>query len=104
MIDEGEGNQQKEKENSPAPETSSSEVYDDQETTTGETVSGSEQDDEDLEAEDEDEEDIEAEENIINGNEDGETSAELRNLLKDPKALLHKASDVLRKKFGKIVA
>lgn len=32
--------------------------------------------------------------------EDDETPAELRVLLKDPKALLHRASDVLRKKFG----
>ena len=73
----------------------------------------SDEEDED-EAEDEDEEESTTAEAMSDGRaeeegednaeraeeEEDQTPAELRDLLKDPKALLHKASDVLRKKFG----
>jgi hypothetical protein len=69
------------------------------ESTTSEAVSSSEPEDQE-DGEEEMGVDAESEEGEDDVDEDDQTPVELRHLLKDPKALLHKASDVLRRKFG----
>ena len=86
---------------SPAGSASTATDEDEKRFTSSETVSGTSSEQEEGQIDEEDEEEDEAGTEQMDDTElEDVTPAEFRDLLKDPKALLHKASDVLRRKFG----